>query len=152
MDRIDMLTNAFKSQYERFLIGCDAIEETGAWDKENLGEMDVFYENDLVGLLLRLIAADGRISEKEAEYVNKNFGFDYSAGQLADIYENCREAIGAPFDEKFKDGVRQMKAINGKLADAYAELLGLACDIVAASDGEIAPEEIEEAKRIKALL
>ena len=152
MDRIDMLTNDFRSLYERFLIGCDAIEETGGWDKENLGEMDVFYENDLLSLILRLIAADGKISEKEAEYLDRNFGFDYSPGQLADIYENCREAIGGSFDEKFKEGVRQMKAINAKLADAYAELLGLACDIVAASDGEIAPEEIEEAKRIKALL
>ena len=152
MDRIDTLTKAFTSLYERFLIGCDAIEESGAWDKAALGEMDVFYENDLVGLILRLIAADGKISGKEAEYVNRNFGFDYTPEKLADIYDNCREALGVPFDEKFKDGIRQMKAINGKLASAYGELVGLACDIVAASDGEIPPEEIEEAKRIKALL
>lgn len=152
MEKIESLTKAFKAGYERFLIGCDAIEETGGWDKEAFGEMDVFYENDLVSLILRLIAADGKISEKEAEYLNRNFGFDYTAERLAEVYENCRGEIGGAFDKKFKNGLACMKKINGKLASAYEELLGLVCDIVIASDGEISPEEIEEAKRIKALV
>ena len=152
MEKIDSLTKAFQNGYERFLIGCDAIEETGGWDKEAFGEMDVFYENDLVSLILRLIAADGKISAKEAEYLNRNFGFDYTPERLAEVYENCRGEIGESFDGKFKNGVALMKKINGKLAAAYDELLGLVCDIVIASDGEISPEEIEEAKRIKALV
>lgn len=152
MENIDRLTQAFKNQYERFQIGCDAIEETGVWDKEAFGEMDVFYENDLVALILRLIAADGKIAAKEAEYLNKNFGFDYTPEKLAEVYENCRGAIGAEFDGKFKDGVARMKTINGKLAAAYEELLGTVCDIVIASDGEISPAEIQEAKRIKSLV
>lgn len=151
MDNIDSLTKAFKFEYERFLLGCDALEEMDAWDKEAFGEMDVFYENDLVALVLRLIAADGKISAKEAEYLNKNFGFDYTAERLAEVYENCRGELGQSFDEKFKNGVAHMKKINAKLAGAYESLLGLVCDIVIASDGVISPEEIEEAKRIKAL-
>ncbi len=153
MENIDNLTRAFRSLYERFLLGCDAIEETGAWDKEALGGMGVFYETGLIALILRLVVADGTISGKEVEYLNRNFGFDYTVPRLAEVYENCREAIGGgSFDEQFRGGFARMKEINGKLAAAYAELTGLVCDIVAAGDGTVSPEEIEEIRRIKALL
>ena len=151
MGKIDSLTEAFRVQYDRFIQHCDAIEETGAWDKETFGEMDVFYENDLVSLILRLIAADGKISGREVEYFNRNFGFDYTAEQLAEVYDICRGEIGESFDEKFKEDVASMRAINGELAALYEELLRNICDIVIASDGEISPEEIEEARRIKSL-
>ena len=151
MGKIDSLTEAFRVQYDRFIIGCDAIEETGAWDKDAFGEMDVFYENDLVSLVLRLIAADGKISGREVDYLNRNFGLDYTVERLAETYDLFRREIGESFDEKFKSDVACMKAINGKLAALYEELLRIICDIVIASDGEISPEEIEEAKRIKAL-
>ena len=151
MGKIDSLTEAFRVQYDRFIQHCDAIEETGAWDKETFGEMDVFYENDLVSLILRLIAADGKISGREVEYFNRNFGFDYTAEQLAEVYDICRGEIGESFDVKFKEDVACMRAINGELAALYEELLRNICDIVIASDGEISPQEIEEARRIKAL-
>lgn len=151
MGKIDSLTEAFRVQYDRFIIGCDSIEETGAWDKETFGEMDVFYENDLVSLVLRLIASDGKISGREVEYLNRNFGFDYTVERLAETYDLCSREIGESFDEKFKNDVAYMRAINGKLAALYEELLHIICDIVIASDGEISPEEIEEARRIKAL-
>lgn len=64
MKRIDMLTEEFNTKYERFLIGCDALEDLNLWDKEEHGEMDVFYQNDLVSVILRLIAADGEVNEK----------------------------------------------------------------------------------------
>ena len=133
MESIDNLTKAFRFQYERFHLGCDAIEETGAWDKEKFGEMGAFYENDLLSMILRVIVADGKISEKET-------------------YDNCRAAIGESFDVKFKNGVECMKNINVKLAALYSELLGTICDILIASDGEISPDEIQEAQRIKSLL
>ena len=84
--------------------------------------MDVFYQNDLVSVILRLIAIDGKISRKEAEYLNKNFGFDYTASELADIYENCEEEISHSFDEQFENGVTYMRSINEKLADMYMML------------------------------
>ena len=152
MENSDNLTKAFRILYERFLFGCNAIEETGAWDKQALGGMGVFYETDLIGLILRLIVADGTISEKEVEYLNRNFGLDYTVARLAEVHENCRETIGGPFDERFKNGIVRMKGINGKLAAAYAELVGIVCDIVVAGDGVVSPEEREEVQRIKALL
>ena len=152
MENIDNLTKAFRFQYESFHLGCDAIEETGAWDKEKFGEMDAFYENDLLSMIFRVIAADGKISAKEVEYLNRNFAFDYTVESLTEAYDNCRAEIGESFDAKFRNGVECMKNINAKLASVYTELLGIICDILIASDGEISPSEIQEAQRIKSLL
>ena len=151
MKKIDMLTEEFKTKYESFFIGCDAVEESGLWDREAHGEMEAFYQNDLVSVILRLIAVDGTISEREAEYLNKNFGFDYTADDLTEIYKSCEEEINRSFDEQFENGVTYLRSVNEKMADAYKELLGLICDIIIESDDVISPEEIEEAKRLKDL-
>lgn len=151
MKRIDVLTEEFKMKYEGFLIGCDALEELDLWDKEEHGEMDVFYQNDLVSVILRLIAADGKISDIEAEYLNRNFGFEYTAEELSEVYENCQDELAHSFDEQFKNGVTFIRSINEKLADAYKELLELICDIIIASDDVIDPSEVEEAKKLKEL-
>ena len=150
MKRIDKLTEEFRFKYEKFLIGCDALEELDQWDKEEYGEMDTFYQNDLVGVILRLIAADGKICDAEVDYLNRNFGFDFSTQELIDVYENCREEIGSSLYGQFGGGVALMRSRNEELADAYQELLGLICDIIIESDGVIAPEEIEEARKLKA--
>lgn len=151
MNNLDMYTESFKLKLEKFLLGCDAIEELGLWDKEQYGEMDVFYQNDLVSVIIRLIAADGVISGREVDYLNKNFGFSYSIAELRDVYQNCREEIGHSFDEAFENGITLMRSINEKLADAYKELLGLICDIIIESDGVVTETEQEEVKRLKAL-
>lgn len=152
MEKIDLLTEEFKSKYERFLIGCDAIEELDQWDKEAYGEMDVFYQNDLVSVIIRLIAADGNISEKEVEYLNQNFGFEYTVDELTDVYASCKEQIGHSFDESFANGITYMRTINSKLADAYKELLVLICDIIIGSDGLISKSETEEVMNLKGLV
>lgn len=151
MKRIDMLTEEFKTKYERFLIGCDALEDLNLWDKDEYGEMDVFYQNDLVSVILRLIAVDGEISDKETEYLNRNFGFEDTTEELIDIYESCEEEVSHSFDEQFENGITLMRSINEKLADAYKELLNLICEIIIESDDVIAPEEIKEAKKLKEL-
>lgn len=152
MKNIDKLTEQFKSLYESFLIGCDAIEELDQWNKDELGEMDVFYSNDLVSVIIRLIAADGNISTKEVEYLNHNFGFKYTVEELTEVYASCKEEIGHSFDESFAKGITYMRSINSKLADAYKELLVLSCDIIIESDGIISSSEIEEVTRLKRLV
>lgn len=144
-----MLTEEFKTKYERFLIGCEALEDLSLWHKEERGEMEAFYQNDLVSVILRLIAVDSEISEKEAEYLNENFGFEYTVDELTDIYKSCGDEISRSFDEQFENGITYMRSINEKLADAYKELLGLICDIIIESDDVISPEEIEEVKKLK---
>ena len=151
MSRTDKLTEEFRTKYERFFIGCDAIEEEGLWNKEENGEMEGFYQNDLLSVILRLIAADGIISGKETEYLNRNFGFSYTTEELEEVYNSCKENIGRSFDETFENGITLLRSVNRKLAEAYKELLGLICDIIIECDGETAPKEVIEARRLKSL-
>lgn len=143
--------DSFKMKYESFLTGCDSIEEMGLWDKEANGEMDVFYSNDLASVIIRLIAVDGVIAQKEVDYLNSTFGFDYTLAQLQEVYDNCKEDIGHAFDETFENGITLMRKINAKLADAYKELLSLICTIIMEGDGTVAAAEMEEVRRLKAL-
>ncbi|MBR6825978.1 MAG: TerB family tellurite resistance protein [Oscillospiraceae bacterium] len=148
---LDMYTESFKMKYDSFLTGCDAIEELGQWDKEAHGEMEAFYSNDLISVIIRLIATDGVITRKEVEYLNETFSFDYTQEELTEIYKSSKEDIGHAFDETFENGIAYMRKINSKLADAYKELLGLVCAIIICSDGIIAESEVAEVKRLKAL-
>lgn len=140
----------FRSLYESFRTGCDSLEEMGLWDKESLGEMEVFYLNDLTAVILRLIASDGVVSRKEAEFVNLAFDLNYSVSELQAVYENCRDYIGASFEELFAGGVGMLKKINPRLAEAYRRLLSLVCAAVAESDGVVSPQEAAEAAKWQA--
>lgn len=151
MKNLEMYIESFKMKHELFLIGCDSIEEMGLWNKEEYGEMDAFYSNDLLSVIIRLIATDGKITQREVDYLNKTFEFDYTLEELAEAYDLCKEDIGRSFDESFENGITYMRKINSKLADAYKELLCLICDIIIASDGIITDLEIDEVKRLKAL-
>ncbi len=142
---------SFKVKYEEFITGCDSIEEMGLWDKEELGEMDAFYANDITSIIIRLIASDGKITQKEVDYFNDSFGFEYTLSELADIYDSCKDDIGHSFDENFENGISYMRKINTKLADAYKELLVLVCDIIIESDGIVAVPEIAEINKLKDL-
>ena len=149
MKNIEAYTDSFKMKYEAFINGCDSIEEIDLWDKETLGEMDVFYTNDLTSIIIRLIAVDGNISQKEVDYLNKTFGFEYNLDELVEVYKNCIDNIDESFDENFENGISYMRKINSKLADAYKELLYMICDIIINSDDVVSSEEINEVKRLK---
>jgi len=151
MKNVEMYIDSFKMKHESFLIGCDSIEEMGLWDKEALGEMDVFYSNDLTSVIIRLIATDGKITQKEVDFLNETFDFEYTLDELIAVYNSCKDDIGHAFDENFENGITYMRKINAKLADAYKELLSLICEIIIESDGVIAESEIAEVKRLKAM-
>lgn len=151
MKNVEMYIDSFKMKHESFLIGCDSIEEMGLWDKEALGEMDVFYSNDLTSVIIRLIATDGKITQKEVDFLNETFDFEYTLDELIDVYNSCKDDIGHAFDENFENGITYMRKINAKLADAYKELLSLICEIIIESDGVIAESEIAEVKRLKSM-
>lgn len=151
MNRLEALSEGFKLKYEKFLAGCDSIEELGEWDKENLGEMDVYYVSDLTGVIIKLIAADGKFTQAETDYINDIFGFNYTIKELEDIYGEFGDDIDAVFSEEMENGISKMKHINKKLAAAYKDLLQTVCDIIIASDGVISSPEIELASRLKTL-
>lgn len=151
MNNLENMVESFKIKHELFLTGCDSIEEMKLWNKEELGEMDAFYSNDMACVIIKLIATDGRITEKEVEYLNKTFDLDYDYDELIEMYNTCYDDIGEAFDESFANGISYMRSINSKLADAYKELLLLICDIIINSDGIIDISEIKEVNRLKAL-
>ena len=151
MSKLAEYSESFKLKYEKFLIGCDSLEEMGLWDKEAFGEMDAFYSTDLVSVIIRLIAADGAISQAEVAYINDIFGFTYTVEELKNLYDECGEAIESLYEEGMASCLSVMKEINERLAAAYQELLSLICDIVMESDGVIAAPELEMARKLKAL-
>lgn len=151
MKDLELYTESFRTKYEAFINGCDSIEEMGLWNKDVLGEMESFYTNDMASVIIRLIASDGKVTQKETEYLNKTFGFDYTFQELKEVYESSRDCLDRSFDENFENGISYMKKINPKLANAYKELLALICKIIIESDGVISDAEVEEVKRLKAL-
>ena len=152
MDSLMTKVDSFRTKYEAFITGCDSIEEMGLWDKETLGEMEAFYANDMASIVMRLIATDGIITEREVGYFNQTFDFNYTLDELAEVYDSCKDnIIGHAFDESFENGITYMRKINSKLADAYKELLALICDIIINSDGIVAAAELEEVKGLKAM-
>ncbi|MBQ3528333.1 MAG: TerB family tellurite resistance protein [Clostridia bacterium] len=151
MKNVEMYIESFKLKYEAFITGCDSIEDMRLWDKEAHGEMDVFYSSDLASVIIRLIAVDGKITQKEVDYLNETFDFEYTLEELKELYNSCKEDIGHSFDESFENGITYMRSVNKSLADAYKELLSLICEIIIESDGVVSEEEIAEVKRLKAM-
>ena len=141
MEDLQKLTDSFKTKYERFITGCDSVELDEVWDKAEYGEMDVFYENELLSVILSLIISDGRISDDEVRYLNESFGFACSVDELEEVYRNGGEEIEHYFENNFKAGYAMLQRFNEKLAAAYKELFSLICRIIAASDGVVGDEE-----------
>ncbi|MBE6761602.1 MAG: TerB family tellurite resistance protein [Ruminococcaceae bacterium] len=150
MSNLNTYIESFKMKYDSFIVGCDSVEELGLWDKENLGEMDAFYSNNMSSLILRVIAIDGKITQKEVEYLNKSFGFNYTLNELTQVYDICKEEILKSFEESFENSFSYLQEINPKLAEAYKELIVLICEIIIKSDDVVSPSEISEVECIKA--
>ena len=134
-------SDAFKLQYEKFLHACDALEETGEWEKAVRGDMESFYFNDLMCAVLHLISADGIFSDREAEYINTVFGFSYTPADLAEIYRTEGENIRKLFSEGIPEGYRRMKQNHPALAEHYKTMLLQLCDLIALSDGYFLKKE-----------
>lgn len=149
MKNLKILTESFKIKYDSFIIGCDCVELDDKWDKEANGEMDVYYENELVSVILSLIITDNKISDEEVRYLNENFRFSYTVDELKDVYLNCGDEIRNYFDNSFKAGYAVLQSINTKLAVAYKELFELICEIIVESDGTVSDEEKQMISALK---
>ncbi len=138
-------------KHEAFIIGCDSVEELELWDKETFGEMDGFYSNDLISIIIRLIASDGIITQNEVDYLNKTFDMNYSLEELKCIYNDCKENFGDTLDQNFENDIERLKKVNEKLAEAFKELVYLVCEIIIESDGVISATELNEVDKLKEL-
>ena len=152
MEIIDINTSVFKTKYDKFIDLCNSVEKKQQWNKEDFGEMEVFYVTDLMSIIIRLVAVDGNISQKEVEYFNKTFGFECTLEELIDIYNNSIENIDGKFEANFVKGLDLLKKIDEELADLYKELLIMICEIIICSDDVKNPEEIKEFERLKEMI
>ena len=151
-EKIDLLTGTFRARFDAFTNGCDSLEEIESWDVDEYGDMDVYYLNEILSIILRLIVVDGKISNREVEYLNKNFGFEYSREELEDVCESTLSELYDSFEERIANDISLMSAVNSKLAEEFKSLVELICNIIAESDENIADEEREEIRKIKAVI
>ena len=149
MADLKQMTQSFQYKFDKFRIGCQAVQEEGKWESERNGDMDTFYASDLISIILRLIAADGKITAQETEYLNDAFGFDYDTDELKDVWENCCDLLGEEFDERFRTGLARLEFTSEVLAAQYRELLTLIAEIIVESDGVTAPEELAAVNKLK---
>ena len=144
MNEIDRLTDSFKIELEIFINGCDQKENDLKWDREEFGEMEAFYQNDLISFVINLMFSDGQISEREAEYLNKTFGCSYSVEELCEIHDFLQSELEEDFDDHLVEDVRFLLDLDAEMGKAFVELLLRLCDIIAQSD-----DRIDDAERQK---
>lgn len=145
-------TESFALKHERFLMGCDSQEELLAWDKDALGEMDVYYENVLITAVIRMVAADGAFSREEAELLQTVFAFRYSREELRSIHEEVDfHESDDQFVRSLREDLDRLESINERLCLAFRELVELACRIAMEIDGTDAAETTLAGKLIAAL-
>ncbi|MBR3630480.1 MAG: hypothetical protein IKN55_08435 [Oscillospiraceae bacterium] len=153
MHTIQEYAESFKLKYERFLIGCDAVQEEGNWSTQNLGDMGAYYTRELLILILRIITADGWVAQKEVDYLNEFFGFTYTRPELDQALEGLEDRLRSRSAEKsITDSVKLLHGINPRLAGAFRELVSLSCTIMSLSDGFVTKEERLEIAKLRELV
>ena len=144
-------TERFNMRWDKFIVACDALEETGKWNKDEYGEMEAYYENDMISIILRLIVCDDRVTVEEADYLNNIFGFQYTPEELRELYKSFSNAVEGDADAMLIEGYALLKSVSPELAAYYRELVSYACGIISESDGAVAQNEYRTSNHIIAL-
>ena len=138
----------FKANYDQFMMSCDAIEEEGKWPLDELGEMNSYFMNDFACVIIKLVAADGKIDEEELAFLNDALGFEYKAEELEELYKNDGDRIDAYFETELDDSLAVIRGINEKMAESYKNLLVMVGNIVIQSDNNVTEEEKAAAQKL----
>ena len=153
MNDLDISAESFQFKFDKFLMGCEAVENATLWDEDTYGTMEDYYAELLVSLILRTITADGWVSDREVNYLNQLFGFSYDGNELEQVYDGCSDMLNSEsFDNELKDGIARLRECNARLADAFIELIELVSEIIVRSDGFVTDEEKAEIARVKKLI
>ena len=142
-------TDGFMLQYDAFVQSCDAAEAEGLWNTEEYGEMEGYYFNILMGVILHLIVVDGNIAESEVDYLNSSFGFEYTTDSLLEVYYSVGSDIEQNYLENAKNGLELLKGMNEEIAQKFRELLSLVCRIITESDADVREEELAELRDLE---
>lgn len=155
--KLEERIESLKTDYEQFVDDCNVLEEEGLWNIDEYGEMESWIANDILCAIIRLVAADGKFTQEEVDFINNTFGdtslgINYSIEELKEVHDNCLEKIDSLFEEGIPETVEMLSAINNDVVAEYRELLMQICTIVAESDAEIAEDEKEEVMHLMELL
>ena len=149
MTGAELLTSVFVIRKELFFVACDSAEEKGRWDRERWGEMRVFFENDLVSTVLRVMASDERFSVSESGFLEDIFEIRYTAEELMELYQSLNFEEGMEqFIQKLRADIEMLKDIGDGLDTFFRELIVLICRIIGALDG-ISQQERELTTQIR---
>ncbi|MBQ6662760.1 MAG: hypothetical protein IJM69_04400 [Firmicutes bacterium] len=152
MSSANSAMEAFKLNYEKFLVACDAVEKDGLWNTEEDGEMEAWFANDVSCAIVRLIASDGVFRQKEVDLLNDALGFAYTVEELEAVYDDYSEKIDVLFEEELPASIEQLEELNPELADDYRSMMRLICDVIIEADETVTEREKEDAEHLKALL
>ena len=119
--------------------------------------MEAWVADDILCVIIRLVAADGKFTQEEVDFINDAFGdtslgFDYSIDELKEVHKNCLEKIDTLFEEGIPETVKMLSDLDEDAAIRYRELLLQVCRLVSESDDEIAVGEKKEVMRLMELL
>lgn len=140
MNKLDTYIDGYRLKLEKLIICCDGLEED-VWDLEEYGEMDSYLINELMSVVLPLVAVDGKVTDGEVEYINRIFGTEYSLPELNII---CMDVVGFSYeeiDERIKETSTLLKRISTELEENYREMYVALCELLEASDYELGNEE-----------
>ena len=150
MDRtVEAELSSFITQFDSFILACDAQEEDCEWDTEEFGPMAAYFQADLSAVVLHLISADGQFEEAEAEVFNRMFDTQMSADDLAETFNSTDNAITDYCDGEAQDALETLAGYDCGLDDAYRDLLLSACDVISLCDGVAEGEEAELIARFR---
>ncbi len=142
-------TDGFKLKYEQFLHACDAAEAEGLWNTEEYGQMEGYYFNILMGVILHVINADGNVAARETALLNESFGFEYTQEEVIDLYYTVGENIEGNYLDNARIGLTLLEGMNPELKEDYLELLNLICGIAAASDEGVNEAELRALRELR---
>ena len=141
MNKFNEYVNGYKLKLEKLIICCDGLEEDNSWNLEEFGEMDSYLVNELMSVVLPLIAVDGKISEREVEYVNRIFGTEYSLPDLRVICMDVEDVDYKEIDERIRETSELLKVINKELEESYRDMYVALCELIEVSDLNLSVEE-----------
>lgn len=153
MSQLDMSAETFQEKFEQFLMGCEDVEQGSIWNRDKYGEMQDYYAGLVVSIILRIVTAEGWISDEEIEYLNLVFGFSYESGDLEQVFEDCRDMVTSTnFDTQFSKSAMLLNHINAECYQEFRQLVALIGDIFSNSEDFISEMQKNEVLRLQSLL
>ena len=142
-DTLDSLTEEFRQRYDDMAELCASAEREGRWNTERDGSMEGYAFAALAGAILSLIVSDGNVGERETDYLNRTFGFDYTVDDLLSLYRFSARDLRENAVANGGDAVVALRASDEKVSEAFCTLLNLACRIISESDDGLLDAETD---------